>query len=136
MAQIYKISHKTDESLLPYFGSTSKSILNRLGNHKYGKQDTTISKQVNCNGGWSNYKIDIIEVCPDDQRLEREQYYINNNSCCNRNNPLRKCPTPAEYRKSIGSIKCECGGSYRYGDKKKHFITNKHRNFTLSNIPH
>ena len=72
MVIIYKIlDNETDEC---YIGSTNQKLKRRLGQHK-GKNNVCSSKKIIGN---DNYKIEILEVCNENNRNEREQFYISN----------------------------------------------------------
>jgi hypothetical protein len=88
---IYKIS--CNVSGLQYYGSTSQSIKRRLQHHEKdykryvaGKTTFTTSYDIIKNG---DYKIELMEECNDENRNERESYYIRNFECVNKVIPDR-----------------------------------------------
>jgi len=78
MVKIYCIE---DNNGLKYIGSTKQKYLcRRLAEHKY-KKDCSCKKL-----NMDNCKIFLLEECNEDDRLQREQYYINNTRCVNQLN--------------------------------------------------
>ena len=78
MVKIYCIE---DCNGLKYVGSTIKTFKKRLSQHKSGKKKTQ-----NC----SSKKLDLdncrmyeLEECPDENRIEREKYWISQTDCVN-----------------------------------------------------
>jgi len=77
--KIYKIINDINDEI--YVGSTVLTLAQRFGHHKEDSlkyQDRKIYKFVADNGGWSHFKIILIEDYPCDRKeqlLMREQYY-------------------------------------------------------------
>ena len=105
--KIYKIiSNETDEV---YIGSTTQTLSLRLGGHKRNykkylnnKYSYTTSYNIL---KYDDVKIILIEECPCDNReqlLKREQYYIDNMDCINKN------------RATISHLTKEENGKYKY----------------------
>ncbi len=139
--KIYKIVDHTNDDV--YYGSSCEPILSRrLANHvgKYkqyqkGKCNKYTSFKILENG---NYDIILVESYPcksSDELRSREQYYIVNNDCINKNIPNR---TQKEWEKAnsedlktkkkeyqlknkdkIASYKKEYGKEYRNKHKEK-----------------
>lgn len=96
---IYGILCKTTWKV--YYGSTSKTIDERLRGHEYeyteylkkgiGKNTTSVEIIKN-----NNYIITLLETCDENDRNEREGFYIRNFQCVNRIIPDR---SPKEYNK-------------------------------------
>ena len=72
MTQIYKIIDNTNGNI--YVGSTKQKLHRRIGKHEEMKGGCS-SKEVIKNG---NYRVEIIEVCNEKNRNEKEEYWINN----------------------------------------------------------
>ena len=94
---------------------------------------------------FEDVKIILIENLPCKTKYEllaREQYYIDNNICVNKQRSLRTESRSIydkkyyennkqkifEYRKQYyqQTFNCECGSSVRKNDKAEHFRTKKH----------
>jgi len=83
--KIYKIVDNTNGDV--YYGSTVKTLGERLSVHKYNKNCS--SREIIKN---NNYNIILIEnySCESKEQLElRERYYIENNECINERIPGR-----------------------------------------------
>lgn len=139
-AKIYKVT--CDETELVYFGSTKKSLKNRLRNHKQSS-NTCNTKYM------TNPKIELLEYFASISKkdlLDRERYYIeenlDNKNCINKTIPNR---TKQEYMKyyfeknseQIRKWKtekhtCECGGKYTNNHKAQHLKSKKHINYFSS----
>ena len=67
-----------------YIGSTKRELHTRLTEHRYKQRNQlgTTSQQLNL----YNCIIYELEQCEDEQRNEREQYWIDNTDCVNINN--------------------------------------------------
>ena len=76
MVKIYFI---VDINGLVYVGSTIQELKERFRCHK---KDNTCSSSIL---DLDNSIIECIEECNEDNRREREQYYINNIDCVNKN---------------------------------------------------
>jgi hypothetical protein len=85
MINIYKLSCETGKV---YYGSTN-NINKRLSNHKSNL--TCMSKD------FINPNIEVLETCKEEERKEREGYYIRNFDCVNKCIPGR---TQKEYRET------------------------------------
>lgn len=85
VGKVYKLT--VDGSDVVYFGSTTRTLVERLSNHL----DCTSRLLFEL-----GEKVDIIllEVCPIDKMIERERFYIENFSCVNTTVPGR---TQKEY---------------------------------------
>ena len=86
--KIYKIVDKENGNV--YVGSTKqKYVCDRISKHRH-PDNTCSSKQIIDN---NNYYYELIEVCTDENRKERERYFINNTDNCiniNKLNGLNK----------------------------------------------
>lgn len=81
MIKIYFI---VDIHGLVYVGSTQQELCKRFASHKCRKKknsDNTSSKLLDLDNAY----IECIEECNEDNRREREQYWINNIDCVNKN---------------------------------------------------
>lgn len=94
---IYRIySHIGD---LQYFGSTTRTVLYRYKEHvqQYNKKNNHCKSNVLFDTyGTVNTFVELLETCEEDNRKEREGWYIRNNECVNRAIPDR---TQVEYNK-------------------------------------
>tara|TARA_R110000803_G_C11693909_1_gene284436 strand:- start:54 stop:422 length:369 start_codon:yes stop_codon:yes gene_type:complete len=82
MISIYKIVDNTNGNI--YVGSTERKLNLRLSEHKsHAKSEKTrscSSELINFN----NCYIELIEECDSSMRIEREQYYLDNLTCVNK----------------------------------------------------
>ena len=153
MGKIYKITcNITGEC---YFGSTIKAPLDRLGIHK-GEYNNTTSKQIIER---DDYKYEVLERfyvdgAKDVKLLEREQYYIINNECVNKQTPLatqhdwyirnqerviekskqyyydnrkKKLEYQKKYQREMGKYTCECGSVISRSNLLAHLKRKKHQ---------
>jgi len=79
MIQIYCIE---DCDGLKYVGSTKQTLEERLYHHKY--YEDCKSRELKLD----DCKIYTLEECQEEQRKEREQYWIDNTDCVNYLNPI------------------------------------------------
>ena len=77
MVKIYCI---TDCNGLNYVGSTKQTLQQRLNQHKYDKKRYNVSS---CELDLDNCSIKVLEECHEDDRIVREQYWIDNTDCIN-----------------------------------------------------
>ena len=77
MTLIYKIIDNTNGNI--YVGSTNQPLHRRMINHKKDKNRCS-SKEIIKN---NNYDISVIEECKEENRNEREQFYIDSLDCVN-----------------------------------------------------
>jgi len=83
MIKMIKIYFIVDINGLVYIGSTKLQLKDRFNVHKYDKK-----KDKGCSSkllDLDNSIIECIEECTEDMKKEREQYYINNIDCVNKN---------------------------------------------------
>ncbi len=83
MVIIVKIYFIVDINGLVYVGSTSQELKERFRCHKKDKKDNSGSSSKLLD--LDNAYIECIEECTEDNRKERERYYINNIDCVNKN---------------------------------------------------
>ncbi len=88
MYKIYKLVDKTNDDV--YYGITTKSLKERLREHKKINKKQLSSSSIIKNG---DYYIELLEETDD---KSRERYYIENNPCINKEIPGR---TKKEYIK-------------------------------------
>jgi len=148
--KIYKLI--CSETLDLYIGSTIMSLYDRLRKHR--------CKNNECE---SRYFVDpiieLIEDYPCNNRLElrkREQYFIDNNDCINKNKSYTTTTKEEEieYRKKYylenkernkkyylenkeklnEKFNCDCGGKYTKTHEAKHKKTKKHKKYLDSII--
>jgi hypothetical protein len=123
---IYKIS--CNISGLQYYGSTSESIDKRLQGHQNSykryvddKTNYTSSFEIIKN---DNYTIELMEECNDENRDERESYYIRNFECVNKVIPDR---TKKEYMKEYQKEYYENNKEYHKEYHKEYRENNKEK---------
>ncbi len=115
-AKIYKLVN--DTLGLTYYGSTTKKLSVRKGQHKYqSTRKNTTSKLLFQGEG----KVDIVLVekfpCNDKEELNmRERFYIENNECVNKNVPGR---TGKEYYENNKEQICEQNKEYHQKNKEQ-----------------
>jgi len=78
MVSIYCIE---DINHLKYVGSTKRKLYERLSNHKTAKKKNKYCSSSKLD--LSNCKIFELERCDEEDRKERERYWINNTDCVN-----------------------------------------------------
>ncbi len=93
-AKIYKIT--CYENNLIYYGSTTRTLKQRLQNHKINYKRFLKNKRNNVMSfdivKYDSCKIELVENYPCQSKKElslRERYYIENNECCNKQIPGR-----------------------------------------------
>ena len=101
---IYKIYLIEDKQKLKYVGSTKETLRRRLQRHR-NKKNT--NDKFKCSSRYldlENSTITLLEVVDEDQRNEREEYYINNINCVNdiRNLTGRDVQTYNKWKYSFG----------------------------------
>jgi len=125
--KIYKIINDINDEI--YVGSTVLTLAQRLGHHKEASvkcPNTKIYKFIRDNGGWSHFKIILIEDYPcerKEQLLMREQYYketlkatLNNNNCFGQDKERYKQYSKQFYEQHIDELKQQM---------KQHYNENK-----------
>jgi hypothetical protein len=145
--KIYLISSSQTNKV--YIGSTKQSLEQRLSEHishakntkyKYCKSRVLINEFSDC-------KIDLIEYTTKEDRLQRERFWVEHygdravNKCLpgrtkkeynkeyNKEYYQQHAEERKEQMKEYGAVRfiCECGTSYRRGDKTRHLRTTKHK---------
>jgi hypothetical protein len=85
--RIYRIVSDSHPEVLPYYGSTTQSLKKRWYKHK-APSNQSYSKQLIL---FDDVRIELVEefVCESIITLrQREQWYIDNNPCCNKQNAI------------------------------------------------
>jgi hypothetical protein len=117
---IYKIvCNETGEV---YYGSTQRSLNNRMIGHKAsckrwkeGKTNYITSFNIIDRGNYSYSLIETVE-CDEKKQLEaRERFYIENNECINKTIP---CRTVKEYQEAYYELHKEHKKAYRKANKE------------------
>ena len=136
-AKIYRIVNDTIPDMV-YYGSTCQNLSTRMAGHRcYAKRINinNSSKQLFQTG---NPVIVLVENFPcksKEELLMRERFYIENNSCVNKQVPGR---SDAEYREDHKEkiskwkkeiINCECGTITQKGHLSRHKKSAKHIKF-------
>ena len=139
---IYKISSKSIKSV--YIGSTTQEIDTRLKEHVSDLKRYLNDKfhYITSFGiiAFGNFKIELLEECEEENRYERERWYIQNiDNVVNDRLPSRNNAEWYQDNKEIIHEKknkkcdCPCGGKYTYAHKAEHFKTEIHKNFVNKN---
>ena len=80
MITIYSIGSIYDDEI--YVGSTCKNPWERFAEHKYnytaGNLAVSSWKIISKSKTWGDLKLEFIEVCHDEDRMETEKYWIKN----------------------------------------------------------
>ena len=157
--KIYKITDVAYNKC--YIGSTVETLSNRMAKHRNLHKrwiQGTVKHSTCCSEifeefGMDNCKIELLEhfSCKSKDELNaREGFYIQNNDCVNKFVAGR---TWKEYynatkeqrlayakkhwqenkHKYLQPIQCDCGGQYLHSHKKRHFNTQKHKEFITAN---
>ena len=117
MLKIYCIE---DCDGLKYIGSTIQPLNERLSKHRWCKD--CMSRELNLD----DCKIYTLEECEEEQRKEREQYWIDNTKCVNKYNTIfnkkednkkryqQNKDNIIEYMKKYNKLKNTWGGDPRY----------------------
>lgn len=138
MINIYGIFCKTTWKV--YYGSTKQNINRRLSEHKSnynrylnGKREYGTSFEVIKN---NNYEIRLLETCNQENKSDRESFYIRNFDCVNKNIPNRKSKeyerTRKEYHKkwyeqNKEKIKQTISKDKKNEYNKKYYLQNKEK---------
>ena len=113
MISIYKITCETGKV---YYGST-KHIKKRFKHHT-NVYNTSNSK------GFLNPKFEILETCNEEERKDKESYYIRNFECVNKRIENR---TLKEYYQEFKNDKTKYKYDKIHYEKNKEIINNKKR---------
>lgn len=137
--KIYKIVNEMTGEI--YVGGTSNSLRRRLTTHIHDsikRPGRILYEHVKNNGGWDNFRMELIEDYPCDTKEElsqREEYYRKELKATlntvRANVPIPYSDRPKrEYMKLYNPLReiinCECGHTYRRDQKGRHMMTNKH----------
>ena len=149
---IYKITCKNHQVTDVYVGHTT-NFVQRKHLHKICCINNT-SPIYNCklyevirkNGGWSNWKMEIITVvnCSNhDEAIQKEEEYFNIlNATLNINKPTLKSNikninietnTETKINNCFNCAKCNFN-SYKLSDYKRHLLTEKHKQFNIQQV--
>ena len=147
--KIYKIVDKTNNNI--YIGSTAEKYLSRRLQHHISHYKQYIDGKIKYMTSFeifknNHFEILLLETYPCNSRYELEQkerYYIENNTCVNKNIPTR---TDKEYREVNKDKKKEYDKEYRennktelnqkskeYYEKNKSKINQKHKEYRENN---
>jgi hypothetical protein len=122
--KIYTIRCRTDDDLI-YVGSTIQSLSTRFAKHR-SNEKVSLYKYINenCNGDWSNWYIELYELCSCNSKMElekREGELIREISTINRKIAGR---TGKEYRNDNKEILKENRNEY-YQENIEKILENK-----------
>jgi len=122
MVSIYLIE---DCNGLKYVGSTKQSLNARFNSHKYAKK---INKPYSSNKlNLEDCNITELECCNDENRKEREQYWIDKIDCINENKLyFDKKQWIKEYLK-LEWYCSDCKCNLKLHNKSRHLKTKKHQ---------
>ena len=115
--RIYRIISDSHPEVLPYYGSTTRTLKLRWYSHR-SKDNHTVSKQLM---EFDDVRIELLEefICESITALhQREQWYIDNHQCCNKYNTTHNA---REYLNQWNKDNKERKKAYNkaYRDKKK-----------------
>jgi hypothetical protein len=139
-AKIYKLWSPEGEDI--YIGSTIQMLCQRKAKHFYNYKNNLTCKSKIIYEKYNDVRIELLECCPCDNKEElhkKEGQYIRNNSnCVNKRITMGLNLTKQEKvklynenckEKNSQKITCDCGSIIRFGDIKRHEITQKHLKF-------
>lgn len=122
---IYKILNILNRKY--YIGQTF-NFKNRKWRHKYllnkNKHDNRYLQRAWNKYGEENFEFSVLEYCEKDKLIEREQWWIDNTKCCNKNFGYNLAP----------SSKSTLGVKLSEETKLKMSIANKGRKLSLEHI--
>jgi hypothetical protein len=121
---IYKLYNAND----CYKGSTKHPLHKRLSQHK-SPHNRCCSKLIIEQG---DYQIEIIAEVDAEERLQKEQEYIDALSTLNQHtcySPYRDNYHRQYFLAHRTKTTCNCGGVYTYDHRARHFKSQKHINF-------
>ena len=124
LVYIYKLYNEND----CYIGSTKHPLHKRLSQHK-SKHNRCCSKLIIEQG---DYKMEQIDEVDSNERLKKEQEYINEFSTLNQHtcySQFRDNYHRQYFLAHRDKLNCNCGGVYTYDHKARHFKSQKHINF-------
>ena len=135
--------------------ATHKNCCNSVSSKAYNEKKYKI---IRLNGGWYNWSMVLIEYYPCTNKSEafaRERYYTellntgmnsyipgrshleyrkaNRSVLSERNKIYHESNKDKIHAKRNAKVICECGGHTTYGDRTKHFKTNKHQQYFNKN---
>ena len=123
-----------------YIGSTISSLAERMAKHKNNNNNTTESKQIINRGDYTENELESFYTRFELARLLKEQYWMDNIENINKRrafiNHKKSVIQSNNFHNKVNnslrpkqSIKCPCGGKYKYASKVRHFRTIKHRQY-------
>lgn len=123
MVSVYKI---TDCNGLNYIGTTTQKLSCRISGHRYAKKN---DKRFNCSSSQLNLDdchVTLLETCDDENRKNREQYWIDNFECVNIYPTIPfKERHPKEFRKKVTDYRRELRNYKRsWGDDSGYYNNN------------
>ena len=148
--KIYKIiSNNTDKV---YYGSTVSLLSRRKAQHNYDFKNNVnflSCREIMDNEHWDLVLVEDYPCERKEQLLMRERFYIENNDCINKANPIttkeerinyckdwrdknkeeRKKNQHIYYAKRKEKITCECGSVISRIHKSRHLKSLKHKEF-------
>ncbi len=117
MIKIYCIEDIND---IKYIGSTKQELYRRFADHK--KRNECSSRELNL----YNAIIYTLEECSEEDRIEREQYYIDTIDCVNKNNTIhKKKEYNREYMRNFREKNRDKVREYNREYQKKYYQQNK-----------
>jgi hypothetical protein len=152
--RVYKVI-QLDTKGCVYVGSTHQSLCERKAQHHQKvlkNSPTNFHRHIISNGGWENYEFQEVaeygEISREELLLrEREAIELLNPLCNIQRNTIRsdedtkayykgyyaerkeqKCKYSKDWAKK--PFECECGSIVRWGEKARHFKSDKHKRAT------
>jgi hypothetical protein len=128
---IYKIHCNTNN--LDYYGSTKQRLKKRIWSHKNcykryleGISDYYITSFDIIKN--NNYIVDIVDKCDENNRIDRESYYIRNFECVNKTIPNRSQKEYIQQNKTKLSKYAK-----EYNEKNKEIKSQKAKEYRIKN---
>tara|TARA_R110000744_G_scaffold22547_1_gene57586 strand:+ start:2951 stop:3325 length:375 start_codon:yes stop_codon:yes gene_type:complete len=115
MISIYKIIDNTNGNI--YVGSTCNYTARK---YKHKHNLSKCSSQIIIDNG--DYRFDIIEKCHESIRREREQYFLDNLKCINKNQVIRNKEKYKIFKKEYDKIRLHWRYSFGETCKDTHNI--------------
>jgi len=127
---IYKIHCNTNN--LDYYGSTKQRLKKRIWSHKnnydrYLKGETHYITSFDIIKN-NNYIVEIVEKCDENNRIDRESYYIRNFECVNKTIPNRSQKEYIEQNKDKITKYAK-----EYNEKNKEIQKQKDKEYRIKN---
>ena len=113
-----------------YIGSTIRSLDERMSKHR--NKLNCESKIIINRGNYTKNELESFNTRFELAGLLKEQYYMDNIENINKRRAFinfEKYKKATNSRRPKQSIKCPCGGKYKYVNKSRHLKSIKHRRY-------